>query len=583
MGKEIIFDKDFLFFENRISGGGYFFNLPVDVVKASGCRLIEKAFDKIEAYCRSGCWACGYISYEAGYCFEERLWKCGRGKKRGELVFGIFEKAVSLDNDECDTIMSRYVKNGEFYLARRISYEKYRKNFNKIKEYIEEGDTYQVNYSFPLYLISESGLLELYAYFRGKQKTDYTVCLKLGGSEIISLSPELFFEVKDKKITVKPMKGTSSLGNEVALHNEKNKSENLMIVDLLRNDLGRIGSGVNASRLFDIEKYETVAQMTSVISAKLKSGAGVKDIFFNIFPSGSVTGAPKIRTMEIIDEIEEGARGVYCGAIGFIAPTLKKAVFNVPIRTFEKIGKDRWRYRVGGGIVADSDSESEWREAFLKAGFISLRPDIEFSLVETMLVRKGSIKYLSLHIKRLFASAAKFGFVCDRKEIRKALSVLRKKCGISKTYIARLISDKSGEVNVNVKELFFEKEAAVIFMEREPVKDSDRIFLCNKTTYRPWYDKNNQKEGIFDIIYFDDYGRLLEGGRTNIFCKVSGADIFYTPPLNVEILPGVLREYMLLKGYAAEKVIYAEEVLSGKYELYIGNSVRGLLKCVILS
>lgn len=335
-----------------------------------------------------------------------------------------------------------------------------------------------------------------------------------------------------------------------------------MIVDLLRNDLGRIAKtgSVKVSRLFDIETHKTLHQMTSQIEAELLDNVSLYDIFKAIFPCGSITGAPKISTMNIIDRIEQGRRNVYCGAIGFLSP--QKNVFSVPIRILQKTKNQvTYKFRTGGAIVWDSDIKEEWEETFVKAAFLKQ----EFSLIETIKVQNRAMFLKEEHLKRLKESAEKLGF-----KFNKELYTIEPE----QDGIMRIILHKNGEYGIQYKPYSRTTVNQIELSER--ILDSNNEFLRHKTTYKPWYEesyKKIQREEIYDEIFFNERGELCEGARTNILLEIDGK--FYTPPLSSGLLNGILRQNLLDSGVCEERILYKSDLLNAG-NIYCINSVRGI-------
>jgi len=315
-------------------------------------------------------WLAGYIRYEAAAAFLPRKMKLSRRRKqpRRPLVwFGVYEKPRSVRGFEGRGGYAPVVT-----VQATLSYADYARRIKQIKSQIQNGNTYQVNFTFDMMVKAGCSPEVLYAHLRNYQKTPYCAFIKNACEQVLCFSPELFFSREGSRIWTRPMKGTAARGatdpddvrkRDALRRDEKNRAENLMIVDLLRNDLGRIAQtgSVSVPSLFDVETHPTLHQMTSLIQADLKDGVTYAEIFGALFPCGSVTGAPKLKTMEIIRQTEEGERGVYCGAIGYIAPG-NRAVFTVPIRILQRpCPGGPWQYRVGSGIVWDSASRGEWQ------------------------------------------------------------------------------------------------------------------------------------------------------------------------------------------------------------------------------
>jgi para-aminobenzoate synthetase/4-amino-4-deoxychorismate lyase len=373
-----------------------------------------------------------------------------------------------------------------------------------------------------------------------------------------------------------------------ALANDpKNRSENIMIVDLLRNDLGRIcvPGTVKVKRMFEVERHPTVFQMTSTVEGRVRRGTGLAGTIRALFPSGSVTGAPKIRAMEIIGELERGARGVYCGAIGYSSPDGRQ-VFSVPIRTLQKnSGRKTWRYRVGSGVVWDSSPGKEWLECLDKCSFLAeRRPD--FRLFESLLFSKGKFLHLHEHRERLLDSARYFDFSVTRKAWDLAARSILKELGApgDSSFKVRIFSDRNGTISWDHEPIHAQetRRPAAARLCRAAI-DPANTFLFHKTTFRRWYEKSMndiRRKKYFDVLHVNRRGELTEGARSNIFLKIKGT--LYTPPVRCGLLPGVLRGRLLKTGKCREKTLYPEDLKRAE-AVFCGNSVRGLVKVRIVA
>lgn len=543
------------------------FKNPLKIIEAFDNESFIEAFFEIEKY-RKEFYLLGYIRYEAKDIFLNKKIKSDYPLLYFE-VFDVYEEFSEANFGE------------NFFLnpKAQISYTEYENALLKVKEHISEGNTYQVNYTYDYKIDGNFDTQKLYDYILTRQKTPYNAHLKNEYEEILSFSPELFFEIENGIIKTKPMKGTVKRGftpeedreNIEFLRNDiKNRAENVMIVDLLRNDLGKIAKTgtVKVDKLFEIETHKTLHQMTSEISAELLEKATLFDVFKALFPCGSVTGAPKIRTMQIIDELEIANREVYCGAIGMIAP--EKTVFSVPIRILQKKNnEDFFLCRVGGAIVWDSDTLDEWRETLIKIKFLSFGEDLE--LVETIKVENAELVYGAEHFERLQKSAEALGFEFNDD----LLKIKPEKDGI-----LRILLSKNGDFKTRYLPLEEAKTNRVTVSENKI--DSKHPLLKHKTTYRPWYESSVEriKDGvIYDEIFFNEKNELTEGARSNVIVQIGGK--FFTPPLESGLLNGILRSKMIAQGVLFEKKITKEELLSAE-NVYCINSVRGMKKVDIV-
>ena len=548
---------------------GLKFDSPVEVIEARSLEEIERAFSRIEKLSSRGKYVLGYVEYEAWRLFYS-LPPLPRPDNSPLLyfeVFDSFEKFVPQASSE----------NIPATLVPLVSEREYFDVFDKIRAALRSGETYEVNYSYPSYLeIPPIGDGTLFGHFLSRQNAAYCAYIKNPYLTVLSYSPELFFEIEKTRILVKPMKGTAARSPDAAedaklakwlAADEKNRAENLMIVDLMRNDLSRIAAknSVAVEKMFEVETLSRVYQMTSTISAELRGGTGLFDVFKNIFPCGSVTGAPKLSTMRIIESLERGRRGVYCGAICFVSP--EKTVCSVPIRILERRGgaDGKFVFRSGSAIVWDSTAAGEWRETLDKASFING----DFSLIETFSVEHGVPKYVCEHLQRMQKSAETLGFSFDETAARAALSTAA--CGDG---ILRLELSRGGRFSTSTRPLSESKTARVEISKTRV--DSRNIFLRHKTTKRDWYAAATRKIAsgeVYDVIFQNERGEITEGSRSNIIVEKDGK--FYTPPAECGLLEGVGRR--VLSDKLTEKILYPSDLYSAD-AIYSLNSVRGLKK-----
>jgi para-aminobenzoate synthetase/4-amino-4-deoxychorismate lyase len=572
----------------------YLFLNPAETIVAHQLDEIPRVFARIEAALREGFHVAGFFSYECGTHFKR---SAGASAEAGELPLAwlglyrnpfVFDHALGRFEGPAPELPSAIPAQSDLDLIPRgltleIAPEEYGARILEIKEYIAAGDTYQVNFtdrvSFPVQATPSA----LYAALSRQQPVAYGAFLNVAGQHILSFSPELFFRIDGGRIVTRPMKGTMARGRDAAedrlaalwlQNDEKNRSEHVMIVDLLRNDLGRIcqTGSVVVEDLFSVEKYETLLQMTSTIAGVLRPGVGYYEIFRSMFPSGSITGAPKLRTMEIIRELEQRPRGVYSGAIGFISPG-GSSVFNVAIRTM--VMKDGLACMgVGGGIVADSDLRDEYRECQLKAAFLT-RARPQFQLIETMLWEK-EFRLLPLHLDRLEASAAYFDFSFDRDAVLKRLLALSDSFEDGTRQRVRLLLYANGKIAVDNSELQAEPDSLRVKISGQRTS-STNVFLRHKTTLREFYDHElaaARAEGFDELLFINENGELTEGAISNLFLERAGK--LLTPPLACGLLPGVYRRHLLETRPNAEERVLTLADLRTADAVYLCNSVRGL-------
>ena len=568
--------------------------------KTSGIKSCLSAMQKEK---EKGNYLAGFLSYEAGHAFCQKL-HIEKSHSFPLIWMGVFEKPIIYDHKKGSFLNgpfcvesiggSRDHKSGRISnLKLSIEKKDYIKNIKRIKDLIAAGDTYQVNYTTKLKFNFKGTDFDLYKKLRNNQKVSYGAFIKSNGFSILSYSPELFFRQTKERIYVCPMKGTMARGvnaqddriaRKFLSKDPKNCAENIMIVDLLRNDLGKISqtSSVKTTRLFQVEAYKTLLQMTSMVESKLKKGLSLYDLFSSLHPSGSVTGAPKIRTMEIIKQLEPEERKIYTGSIGYIGPG-NNSVFNVAIRTILLKGA-KGEMGIGGGITHSSDPSSEWDECKLKSKFLTQVP---FQLIETMRVSKHEdIFLLDLHLKRLQASAKFFGFSCALKKIRAALKQKINTLHSDKHYKLRLLLSESGAISIStsiLKKKQLQAGLPKIHLSSHRLNPVN-LYLYHKTTRRRLYNREfnqHKKQGFFDVIFLNKKEELCEGAISNIFLRKNG--IYYTPPVPCGLLPGVFRQYFLSthKTTAKEKVLHLDD-LKNADKIYCVNSVRGMVRVKLI-
>ena len=547
---------------------------------------LDLFFKRLEDYSRKGYWLAGYFSYEFGYFLEGA--HCSlRGQGKTPLAWvGVCKKPkeIRVKKKSSSRCSHSFLDKPSYEIGKiraNISQVEYVKRIKKIKYYLEQGLSYQVNFTFKEKFDFAGDVVSLYSDLRDSQPTPYSALINTNQEKILSLSPELFYRIDKNKIIARPMKGTIKRGenkeedlqSKVDLKESKKiRAENLMIVDLLRNDLGRISKLVRAPKLFNIEKHPTLYQMTSTIEGKLRKNLRLKEVFSSLFPCGSVTGAPKIKTIELIKRLEKEPRGIYTGAIGYISPK-QKSCFNVSIRTVQ-IKKNKGELGIGGGIVYDSKAKDEYEEALLKAKFFKQGLE-KIGLIESILWDKNKGYYLlGLHLKRLKKSAKHFSYLYKEREVKKRLkkAVLNAKRSLK----IRLSLDSEGKITINKEPIKKIKTPVKIRISERRIDSKDK-FLYHKTTRRALYDQERKKglaKGCFETIFLNRRGELTEGTISNIFI-LKGKSL-YTPYIKSGLLPGVLREHLLTQGKVREKILYLKDLKKAD-TVYVGNSVRGLL------
>ncbi len=591
----------FLLLDDARPGGASparLYQAPREVVVARRVEDVLPALERIEALRRDGAELAGYLAYEAGLALEPRLAPLApqRSGAAGPLVwFGAFENYRELAPAEVPAWLAEQSGPGPAAvgpLDPQLSPGGYAKAFTALQGAIAAGDIYQANLTFRLAGSYRGDPLALYAAARPAAGAGYGGVLFDGTHWLLSFSPELFFAERQGAALVKPMKGTRPRGRDGAEDaalkaeleaSEKDRAENLMIVDLLRNDLSRVAvpGSVKVENAFAVESYPTVHQMVTTVRAQLNEGTSAVDVLRALFPCGSITGAPKIRAMELIDAAERDARGPYCGALGRIDAG-GDAAFNVAIRTLRLTPQENQRGQavlgVGSAIVADSEVLAEWRECLVKGGFVRFAAG-GADLIETMrFTPDEGIALLDLHLERLKASATELGFAFDRHAVRNAIQALCFEAEASAK--VRLMISRGGayclELGALPAPLTGPVPCAVL---RLPV-DSGDWRLRHKSSDRQFYEaalQAAQAAGAAEALLLRDDGLLTEGSFTSLFVERDGQ--LLTPPAALGLLPGVLRQSLLDSGLAVEAELTLDDLADG---FLIGNALRGLIPAVLL-
>ena len=545
----------------------------------------------------------GFIAYEAGLALEPKLapLAAARTGGAGPLVWlGLFETPTRIPAADVPAwLAARAEGTGSVGpLEPQLSPGGYARAFAEVQEAIRAGDIYQANLTFPLAGGFTGDPLGLYAALRPAAQAGYGGVVVDGSHWLLSLSPELFVSLKGQEAKAKPMKGTRPRAAEPAADRAladdlaasvKDKAENLMIVDLMRNDLSRVAEpgSVRVDKPFAIESYPTVHQMVSVVRAQLREGQGAADLVRALFPCGSITGAPKIRAMELIDAAERDPRGPYCGAIGRIGAD-GDAAFNVAIRTLRLTEIENSRGKavlgVGGAIVADSDAQTEWREALLKGAFArTSSPQCnapQFDLIETMrFTPEQGLAHLEEHLLRMKTSAAELGFAFNRHEARNQLHVM---CFVlEQPARVRLLAARSGAISVEVQDMPAPWPETVPCIALPLPVDPGDWRLRHKTSDRGFYDAGQavaRQHGATEALFVRPDGLLTEGCVTNIFVERDG--FLLTPPARLGLLPGILRQTLLESGKAREAELTLADLEDG---FFLGNALRQLARAELIS
>jgi len=556
---------------------------PQQILAATDFESLVASLRRVEDHVQRGGEAAGLLRYEAGYALEPRLRPLLGESARSLASFGLYGDCAILENPP----LLPDDENNQINRPRlAISREKYCHKIEEIRQLIEAGEVYQINFTTRVGFQIDCSAWELFCVLCRRHPVPYAAFLNLGEEQIVSLSPELFFHIENGRITVRPMKGTAPRGRtleedvaagEALRVDEKNRAENVMIVDLMRNDLGRIcrTGSVKTTRLFDVERYPSVWQMTSTVEGELSAGCTIESIVRALFPSGSVTGAPKIRAMEHIAHLESSPRGAYTGAIGFFAP--QRSSFNVAIRTVTLRGKSG-TMGVGGGITHGSSALAEWEECQWKAAFLT-QSEPEFKILETTLW-DGEYRFLEDHVARMRSSAEYFGFRFDEPKIRKALQDLATQFP-PKPQRVRVTLAQDGALEIEHWDYVDERFGRVRISNRR-TSSSDR-FLFHKTTNRRLYDEEfvaARQVGFDDSLFFNERGELTEGAAHNVFVVKDG--VWKTPPVSCGLLPGTARAQILReRAHACEAVLTLDDLRYAE-EIHLCNSVRGIYRVKLM-
>ena len=576
---------------------GFLLENPVNILETHDPLRLEGVLQALQEAIENGLHAAGFISYEAGYALEPCLRPFMPSRRRLPLIwFALFPSCETIRGERYKAWIKQRCagkKAGQLTgIEPALGFADYRQRFDRIKQLIAAGDLYQANLAFKLSFHHQGDPFSLFARLRRNQPVSTGAFLQTDSFSLLSLSPELFFEAKNGILTTRPMKGTIRRGQthkedqalyQSLLEDEKNRAENLMIVDLMRNDFSRICTpgSVQVRDLYRVEPYATLFQMTSGVEGKLPLNLSFKELFKALFPAGSITGAPKIRAMEVIAALEDEPRGAYCGAMGLLSRHQRNghlsALFNVAIRTLSLFPDGTGETYVGSGIVQDSQGREEYEECLLKGKFLSL-PD--FQLIETMRLDPGKGIYLrQRHMERLQNSCQELDFFCPLEEIEKALDRLETTHakGTKPRMVRLLLSPAGGAFELSDRPVAApDPDKTIGFIISEKRVNSANPLLAHKTTKRELFNEEwaraHEHYGADEVLFLNERGECSEGARSNLFVKRKGQ--LLTPPLSSGLLPGTLRAELLASGQATEKRLYPEDLADAP--IFFGNSVRGL-------
>jgi para-aminobenzoate synthetase/4-amino-4-deoxychorismate lyase len=551
---------------------------PRSIVVARRLDEVMPALEEVRRGVAAGLHAAGYLAYEAGHAFDAALAASAREGDGPLLSFGLY------DGVETPDVAALLPSPEGAYAGQprpRIAQDRYEAAVEQVRAHLFAGDFYQANLTFGCDVAVAGDPLALYARLRRSSGAGWGGVMVDGERALLSLSPEQFFTLRDGVIEARPMKGTAPRRADPAADeaeaaalaaDPKQRAENLMIVDLMRNDLARVAEtgSVDVPDLFKVETFPTLHQLVSRIVARLRPGLDAIDVLETIFPCGSITGAPKIAAIEALRRLEPEPRGAYTGSMGWIEPGGDSA-FNVLIRTLEWVrGSTRANLGLGSGVVVDSKPRDEWAECRLKGVFVE-RERQSFDLIETMRFDpQEGILELGRHLDRMGASSDALDFRFDRHAARNELQAAT--FGRKERAMVRLLLSPTGAMAIQVKRFERPGETPVEVAVRPlPVESSD-FRLRHKTTDRRFYDRARQEDGAYETIFVDGDGRLTEGSRTNIFVERDGK--LLTPPASHGLIPGILRAKLIDEGKAEEAELTVDDLSDG---FFIGNIVRGLM------
>jgi para-aminobenzoate synthetase / 4-amino-4-deoxychorismate lyase len=549
-------------------GQGRYYRDPIEIVEAGTPEAVAPALARCDDALRAGRSIAGYVTYEGGVALEGSGLARDLATDAPLLVLGVFEgpspvaPAALLES----TVVGPFVTS--------TTWEEYQESVASIKRAIREGDVYQVNLTVPFTSAFEGDPLALFRTLIMHAEVPHAAFVRHGARAIVSCSPELFLEFRGTTVSTKPMKGTSSPTALPELGNEKNRAEHVMIVDLMRNDLGRLGSAPRTTDLFTIENYPTFATMTTTVLSDLGPTIGLARVFAATLPGGSITGAPKHAAIAQIEQRERAPRGIAMGTIGF-QDGREGGVWNTAIRTLD-IDTDRGEasIRIGGGIVGDSEPAAEWAEILVKRRvFDVVVPSV--GIIETLRVTSnGTLVRLDRHLARLERTAFAFGLTLSTDAARAAL-LDAARAPRSADALLRLTLE-AGELVITERPLEPPPNDVTITIVPQRLDTRDRT-LRYKTTRRGAYDDalaHAVRDGCFEAVLLGQEGFVADCSRMTIFVARNGA--LLTPPLEHGALAGILREELLFNGAAIECPLAREDLASEA--VFIGNSARGLLR-----
>jgi para-aminobenzoate synthetase / 4-amino-4-deoxychorismate lyase len=575
----------FIALHSEKPGEWLLFEKPHTVLSTTVISGVIPILDRVESEVKKGRYAAGFISYEAAPAFD-RAFKVHPLPDFPLIWFGVFDKPLVSSLPDADGP----IDNSISWLP-SITENDYGKAILRIKDYIQAGDTYQVNFTFRMHASFNQDPWNYFRMMNRNHRMPFAAFIEIGPFSLCSFSPELLFRLDGDKICSQPMKGTALRGrfpaedqkNMDLLHNSpKDQAENIMIVDMIRNDMGRIAqtSSIQVSDIYKAERFPTVLQMTTTVSARTQ--ASMPDIFRALFPCASITGAPKIRTMQIINELEQSPRGIYCGSIGYFGPG-RQARFSVAIRTIcVDNNHHSAEYSIGSGVIWDSETTNEYQECLTKAEIVT-KPLPDFSLYETLLWTPGEGFFLiDYHLRRMIDSAGYFGFDSDEASISKYLQSITKDFPGDKQQRIRLVLKWNGQLSHTVQDYVPSdtNQLKRLMISKIGVNSKDP-FLFHKTTKREVYHKAMEScPGADDVVLWNERGEVTETSIANIVVESNGR--LLTPKLECGLLPGTFRAELLEQGKITESIITVDS-LKTYAKIFRINSIRKWEECELIN
>ena len=557
------------------------FGAPREVLVAHRPEELRAVLDAAQAAAQRGAWCVGYLRYEAAPAFDAALVV---HPAEGPLAwFAVHEQALPWPQPTQQA-------SPRLQWQEAMPRQAFDAALAELQRAIAAGEYYQVNFTAQMRAVLDGGdagsAPALFQALQRAQPGGYAAFLDTGGEQLLSVSPELFFDWREGVLLARPMKGTAPRGinpaddaaqAEALRNSAKERAENVMIVDLLRNDLSRIAEpfSVRVPRLFHTEALPAVWQMTSDVEARTRAGCSLADVFAALFPCGSITGTPKVRAMRAIRELERGPRGVYCGAIGAVQPG-GAATFNVPIRTVSLRGKEA-RCGIGSGITSGSVAEGEWQEWCHKRAFLE-RASMPFDILETLALEAGRLRHLDAHLARMAVAAAHFGRLWDAAQAHACLQDLAQ-AHPQGLWRVRLLLATDGKFSAQAYAMEASPPQVRLQLAERPLDATHSEFVRFKTTRRAHYDAfTPTAPDVFDCVLWNTRGEITECTRGNIAMRVNGC--WVTPPLACGLLPGVGRALVLQEGRLSEAVVRVDDLARVEAWAFV-NSLRGWIDATL--